>query len=38
MSQRNVELLIGRLLTDEDLRDEFTRAPLQTLAEFCQKG
>ncbi len=38
MSQRNVELLIGRLLTDEDLRDQFTRAPFQMLAEFCQKG
>jgi len=38
MSQRNVELLIGRLLTDEDLRDEFTRAPFQTLAAFCQQG
>ena len=38
MSQRNVELLIGRLLTDEDLRGQFTRAPFETLAEFCEKG
>jgi hypothetical protein len=38
MSQRNVELLIGRLLTDDDLRDAFTRAPFQTLAAFCQQG
>jgi hypothetical protein len=38
MSQRHVELLIGRLLTDEELRDEFTRAPFETLAAFCQKG
>jgi len=38
MSQRNVELLIGRLLTDEDLRSDFTRAPFETLAAFCQQG
>ena len=38
MSQRHVELLIGRLLTDDDLRDEFTRAPFETLAEYCQQG
>ena len=38
MSQRHVELLIGRLLTDDDLRDEFTRAPFDTLAAFCQQG
>ena len=38
MSQRHVELLIGRLLTDDDLRDEFTRAPFQTLAVYCQQG
>ena len=38
MSQRHVELLIGRLLTDDDLRDEFTRAPFETLAGCCQQG
>jgi hypothetical protein len=38
MSQRHVELLIGRLLTDEELRDEFTRAPFETLVAFCEKG
>jgi hypothetical protein len=38
MSQRHVELLIGRLLTDDDLRDQFTRAPFDTLAAFCQQG
>jgi hypothetical protein len=38
MSQRHVELLIGRLLTDEELREEFTRAPFDTLAAFCQQG
>ena len=38
MSQRHVELLIGRLLTDEELREDFTRAPFDTLAAFCQQG
>jgi hypothetical protein len=38
MSQRHVELLIGRLLTDEELREDVTRAPLDTLAAFCEQG
>jgi hypothetical protein len=38
MSHRNVEILIGRLLTDEDLRRRFTRDPRTTLDEFCQQG
>jgi hypothetical protein len=38
MSQKHVELLIGRLLTDEDLRDAFTRAPFETLADYLQQG
>ena len=38
MSQRHVELLIGRLLTDEELREDFARAPFDTLAAFCQQG
>jgi len=38
MSQKHVELLIGRLLTDDDLRDEFTRSPFETLADYCQQG
>jgi hypothetical protein len=38
MSQRNVEILIGRLLTDEDLRRNFTREPAATLDGFCQQG
>jgi hypothetical protein len=38
MSQRHVELLIGRLLTDDELRDEFTRAPFETLTACCEHG
>ena len=38
MSQRNVEILLGRLLTDEELRRSFARAPLETLTEFSEQG
>lgn len=38
MSQRNVELLIGRLLTDEDLRRRFMRKPSCALEEFQRQG
>ena len=38
MSQRNVELLIGRLVTDEELRRRFARAPFDTLTEFVDQG
>jgi hypothetical protein len=38
MSQRNVELLIGRLLTDEEMRDRFMLRPAGTLEDFCRQG
>ena len=38
MSQRTIEKLIGRLVTDEDLRLEFTRAPKETLANLAELG
>ena len=38
MTQRNVEMLIGRLLTDEELRLRFVRQPFETLAELCARG
>jgi hypothetical protein len=38
MSQRTIERVIGRLLTDEELRQEFTRAPRRTLAELNEQG
>jgi hypothetical protein len=38
MSQRTIERVIGRLLTDEELRDEFIRSPRRTLAELNEQG
>jgi hypothetical protein len=38
MSQRTVEILIGRLLTDEELRERFVAQPFETLANLCQLG
>lgn len=38
MSQRNVELLIGRLLTDEELRRQFLRAPASVVDAFQRQG
>jgi hypothetical protein len=38
MSQRNVQLVIGRLVTDDDLRRRFLRAPHDTLAELSELG
>jgi hypothetical protein len=38
MSQRNVELLIGRLLTDEDMRRQFMRKPAGAIEDFCRQG
>jgi len=38
MSQRTIEKVIGRLLTDEELRHEFTRAPRRTIAALCEQG
>jgi hypothetical protein len=38
MSQRNVEILIGRLLTDEELRAQFLQAPFETLTALSEQG
>jgi len=38
MSQKTVQLVIGRLLTDEELREQFLRDPLETLTAFPDKG
>ena len=38
MSQRTIERIIGRLLTDEDLRREFIRSPRRTLVRLNEQG
>jgi hypothetical protein len=38
MSHRTIERVIGRLLTDEELRLQFTRSPRGTLAELREQG
>jgi hypothetical protein len=38
MSQRNVELLIGRLLTDDELRGQFVRDPRAVIEAFKRQG
>ncbi len=38
VAQRNVELLIGRLVTDEAFRAMFVRNPAATLAQFIEWG
>lgn len=38
MTQRNVEWLLGRLMTDEDLRSAFIARPAATLDELSRQG
>jgi len=38
MSQKTVQLVIGRLLTDEELRARFVERPLDTLTELKEQG
>jgi hypothetical protein len=38
MSYKTVQFLIGRLLTDEELRLQFLRAPMDTLIGLREEG
>jgi len=38
LAQRVIEILIGRLITDEQFRDEFLRDPETTLLGLCDRG
>jgi hypothetical protein len=38
MSQKTVQLVIGRLLTDDELRSRFVERPLETLTQLKDLG
>jgi hypothetical protein len=38
LAQRIIEILIGRLITDEQFRCEFLEDPESTLIELCDRG
>ena len=38
MSQKTVQLLIGQIVTDEELRGRFVRQPLETLTALRDQG
>lgn len=38
MSQRTIEMLIGRLITDEAFRDQFLHAPEAALIALVERG
>lgn len=38
MTQRGVETVLGRLATDEGLRERFGRAPVRALRELVERG
>ena len=38
MTQRWIEIVIGRLVTDKDLRQKFLAAPRETLLELVEHG
>ena len=38
MAQRSIELFIGRLVTDEEFRETFTRNPAAAVSAFTDAG
>jgi len=38
MAQRNVEIVIGKLITDEAFRSAFSQDPAMTLTRFVESG
>ena len=38
MAQRTVQLIIGQILTDEELRSDFLEQPIETLTSLRDRG
>ena len=38
VTQRSIEMVIGRLVTDEEFRETFAKDPHQALAELLERG
>jgi hypothetical protein len=38
MAQKNVQLIIGQILTDEEFRSEFLERPLESLRSLRERG
>ena len=38
MAQRTIEMIIGRLITDETFRDRFLAAPESSVRELAERG
>ena len=38
MAQKNVQLIIGQILTDEEFRADFLERPLETLTSLRERG
>jgi hypothetical protein len=38
MAQKNVQLIIGRILTDEEFRSDFLERPIATIAALRDRG
>jgi hypothetical protein len=38
MAHKTVQFIIGRILTDEELREKFLAAPIETLSSFRESG
>ena len=38
MAQRNVQLIVGQILTDEEFRSDFLERPMETLASLRDRG